>query len=33
VSNYRSQFQDVMNNGGIDQLLKLLRDKNADNAK
>lgn len=29
VSNFRSQFQDVMANGGIDRLLKLLRDKNA----
>jgi phospholipid transport system substrate-binding protein len=29
VSNYRSQFQDVMANGGIDRLLKLLREKNA----
>ena len=27
VSNYRSQFQEVMANGGIDQLLKLLREK------
>jgi len=33
VSNYRSQFQDIMNNGGIDQLLKMLHDKNAANAK
>jgi phospholipid transport system substrate-binding protein len=29
VSNYRSQFQEVMANGGIDKLLKLLREKNA----
>ncbi len=29
VSNYRSQFQDVMANGGIDKLLQLLREKNA----
>lgn len=29
VSNFRSQFQDVMANGGIDRLLKLLREKNA----
>jgi phospholipid transport system substrate-binding protein len=33
VSNYRSQFQDIMTNGGIDQLLKMLHDKNAANAK
>jgi phospholipid transport system substrate-binding protein len=29
VSNFRSQFQDVMANGGIDRLLQLLREKNA----
>jgi len=29
VANFRSQFQEIMSNGGIDQLLKLLRDKNA----
>ncbi len=29
VSNFRSQFQEVMANGGIDRLLKLLREKNA----
>jgi phospholipid transport system substrate-binding protein len=29
VSNYRSQFQEVMANGGIDKLLQLLREKNA----
>ena len=29
VSNYRSQFQEVMANGGIDHLLQLLRQKNA----
>jgi phospholipid transport system substrate-binding protein len=28
VSNYRSQFQEIMSNGGIDQLLKQLHDKN-----
>jgi phospholipid transport system substrate-binding protein len=28
VSNYRSQFQEVMANGGIDKLLQLLREKN-----
>jgi phospholipid transport system substrate-binding protein len=33
VSNYRSQFQDIMTNGGVDQLLKMLHDKNAANAK
>ena len=29
VSNYRSQFQEIMTNGGIDRLLGLLREKNA----
>ncbi len=29
VSNFRSQFQDVMANGGIEKLLQLLREKNA----
>jgi phospholipid transport system substrate-binding protein len=29
VSNFRSQFQEVMANGGIDRVIKLLRDKNA----
>jgi phospholipid transport system substrate-binding protein len=29
VANFRSQFQEVMSNGGIDHLLKLLHDKNA----
>jgi phospholipid transport system substrate-binding protein len=29
VSSFRSQFQDVMANGGIDRLLELLREKNA----
>ena len=29
VSNFRSQFQEVMANGGIDRLLKVLREKNA----
>jgi phospholipid transport system substrate-binding protein len=29
VSNFRSQFQEIMANGGIDRLLKLLREKNA----
>ncbi len=33
VQNYRSQFQDIMTNGGIDQLLKMLHDKNAANGK
>jgi phospholipid transport system substrate-binding protein len=33
VSNFRSQFQDIMTNGGIDQLLKLLHDKIAANDK
>ena len=29
VSNYRSQFQEIMANGGTDRLVKLLREKNA----
>ena len=29
VSNYRSQFQDLMANGGIDKVLTVLREKNA----
>ena len=29
VSNFRSQFQDIMANGGVDRLLKVLREKNA----
>jgi phospholipid transport system substrate-binding protein len=29
VSNFRSQFQEVMAKGGIDQLLKVLKEKNA----
>ena len=33
VANYRSQFQEVMSDGGIDQLLKLLREKNAAHEK
>lgn len=33
VANFRSQFQEIMANGGIDQLLQLLRDKNAAEAK
>ncbi len=28
VANFRSQFQDIMSNGGVDRLLKLLREKN-----
>ncbi len=28
VSNFRSQFQDIMSNGGIERLLKLLQEKN-----
>jgi len=28
VANFRSQFQDIMSNGGADRLLKLLREKN-----
>jgi phospholipid transport system substrate-binding protein len=33
VSNFRSQFQDIMANGGIDKLIQLLREKNAANDK
>jgi phospholipid transport system substrate-binding protein len=33
VANFRSQFQEIMTSGGIDQLLKLLHDKNAANDK
>ena len=33
VANFRSQFQEVMSNGGIDQLLKLLHAKNAAHEK
>jgi len=33
VANFRSQFQAIMTNGGIDKLLKLLREKNAANDK
>jgi phospholipid transport system substrate-binding protein len=29
VSNYRSQFQEIMTNGGAERLLKLLKEKNA----
>lgn len=29
VANFRSQFQEIMANGGIDRLLQLLREKNA----
>jgi phospholipid transport system substrate-binding protein len=31
--NFRSQFQDIMNNGGFDQLMKVLREKNASDEK
>lgn len=33
VQNFRSQFQDIMANGGFDKLLQLLREKNASNNK
>lgn len=33
VSNFRSQFQSIMENGGIDKLLQLLHEKNAANEK
>ena len=29
VSNFRSQFQDIISNGGPDRLLALLKEKNA----
>jgi len=29
VSNYRSQFQVIMTNGGIEHLFEILREKNA----
>ena len=29
VSNFRSQFQEIISNGGFDQLMKMLREKNA----
>ena len=29
MSNFRSQFQEIMTNGGYDKLIKLLREKNA----
>lgn len=29
VANFRAQFQDIMSNGGIDKLIKLLREKDA----
>jgi phospholipid transport system substrate-binding protein len=29
ISNFRSQFQDIISNGSFDQLLKLLKEKNA----
>ena len=33
MANFRSQFQDIINNGSFDRLLKLLREKNAAAAK
>ncbi len=33
VSNFRSQFKEIMTNDGFDHLLQLLRDKNADDDK
>ena len=32
VANFRSQFQDIMSNGGVDRLLRLLREKNLEPA-
>ena len=29
MANFRAQFQEIMANGGIDRMMKLLRDKNA----
>jgi phospholipid transport system substrate-binding protein len=31
AANFRAQFQEILSNGGIDQLLKLLREKNLEN--
>jgi phospholipid transport system substrate-binding protein len=33
VANFRSQFQEIISDGGVDHLLKLLHDKNASNDK
>jgi phospholipid transport system substrate-binding protein len=33
ITNYRSQFQEIMANGGIEKLLQMLRDKNAKGEK
>jgi phospholipid transport system substrate-binding protein len=33
MANFRSQFQEIMSNGGYDRLIKLLREKNATAAK
>jgi phospholipid transport system substrate-binding protein len=33
VANFRAQFQDLMPNGGIERVLKLLREKNVDRKK
>lgn len=33
VANFRSQFQEIMSNGGVDRLLKDLHEKNAANGK
>jgi phospholipid transport system substrate-binding protein len=33
AANFRAQFKEVMDNGGFDQLLKLLREKNLENEK
>ena len=33
MANFRSQFQEIMSNGGYDKLIKLLREKNATAAK
>ena len=33
ISNFRAQFQEIMSDGGIEQLIQLLHDKNAANDK
>jgi phospholipid transport system substrate-binding protein len=33
IANFRSQFDEIMANGGIEQLIQLLHQKNVDNAK
>ncbi len=33
MANFRAQFKDIMENGGYDRLIKMLKDKNADSGK